>query len=346
MVNDAYDQVRALRFDGARLSLLDQRQLPGTVSEIHCEDAADVAAAIRDMVIRGAPAIGIAAAYGVVLAVAHRQHEGESWRARLQQDLDLIAGARPTAVNLAWAVRRMSRVIEGARDPAAAARREAERIHEEDVAANRRIGEHGADFLEARTGRVRGVLTHCNTGSLATGGYGTALGVIRSLAARGQADAIFVDETRPWLQGSRLTAWELAREGLPATVLVDGAAPALLASGAVDAVVVGADRVTANGDVVNKIGTYMLALAAHHHGIPFLVAVPASTVDGDTASGDDVPIELRDDDEVLACQGQRIAAPGARAWNPVFDVTPAHLVSAVVTEHGPAVRHGVPAAAR
>jgi len=286
-------------------------------------------------VVRGAPAIGVTAAYAVVLAARHRfaQSPG-NWRAAMERDFSVLAHSRPTAVNLFWALERMGRKLfelpEGD-DPEPALLAEAVAIHEEDIAANYRMGELGAALME---GEGRGVLTHCNTGSLATGGYGTALGVIRSAYAAGKVARVFADETRPWLQGARLTAWELVQDKIPVTLLADGAAAHLMRLGRVDWVIVGSDRIAANGDVANKIGTYSAAVNARHHGVKFMVVAPTSTVDMSLANGALIPIENRSPDEVLTLAGQRIAPEGAEAWNPAFDVTPAELIDAIVTERG------------
>jgi methylthioribose-1-phosphate isomerase len=328
-----HDTIRAITWHDDRLLLLDQRRLPAQQTYVELDDAAAVASAIRDMVVRGAPAIGIAAAYGVVLAARSALGQaGAGWRQAVEADVQQLAAARPTAVNLFWALDRMRRVIAEVSESDAMHRlsTEARRIHDEDISANRRMGELGAALIETPCS----VLTHCNTGSLATGGYGTALGVIRSAYAAGRIRQVFADETRPWLQGARLTAWELVQDGIPVQLLVDSAAPYLMASGQVGWVITGADRVTANGDVANKIGTYAAAVAARHHGVRFMVVAPTSTVDMSLASGSEIPIETRAAEEVLGCAGQRIAAAGAGAWNPVFDVTPAALIDAVVTERG------------
>lgn len=328
----SHDRVRAIVWREDALELLDQRLLPGELRYRRLTSSAEVAVAIRDMVVRGAPAIGIAAAYGVVLAARHR-HAGEPdrWRVAIGEDLALLAASRPTAVNLCWALRRMERVIaEPGDEPLARLLAEARAIHAEDIAANRRMGELGAALLDERGA----VLTHCNTGSLATGGYGTALGVIRHGYAAGLIGRVYADETRPWLQGARLTAWELVRDGIPVTLLADGAAAALLRRGEVRWAIVGADRVAANGDVANKIGTYHLAVAARYHGVRFMVVAPTSTVDMSIASGADIPIEQRAAEELLTLGGQPVAAAGAEVWNPSFDVTPAELVDALVTEQG------------
>lgn len=304
--------------------LLDQRRLPHEIRYEVCACAADVADAIQVMIVRGAPAIGIAAAYGAALAA--RQHtDPAKWEAQLQY----LAQARPTAVNLQWALQRMrARQLDGADAEALAV--EACRIHDEDVLANHRMGQLGADYFTAKGA----VLTHCNTGSLATGGYGTGLGVIRAAYAAGHVSCVYADETRPWLQGTRLTAWELQQEGIPVRVIADAAAAALLRLEDVRWVVVGADRIAANGDVANKIGTYGLALAARAHGVGFMVVAPSSTLDFATADGNAIRIEQRDPGEVLALGDRRLAPAGVDAWNPVFDVTPAELVDVLVTERG------------
>lgn len=323
-----HNTVRALHWTGETLVLLDQRRLPHEIRYEVCACAADVADAIRAMVVRGAPAIGIAAAYGAALAA--RQHtDPAKWEAQLQQ----LAQARPTAVNLQWALQRMrAKLLAGADADADAEAVVAEacRIHNEDVIANHRMGQLGAGYFTAKGA----VLTHCNTGSLATGGYGTGLGVIRAAYAAGRISCVYADETRPWLQGARLTAWELQQEGIPVRVIADAAAAALLRLKDVRWVVVGADRIAANGDVANKIGTYGLALAARAHGVGFMVVAPGSTLDFATADGNAVQIEQRDPGEVLVLGDQRLAPVGVDAWNPVFDITPAELVDVLVTERG------------
>ncbi|BAO45047.1 methylthioribose-1-phosphate isomerase [Thiolapillus brandeum] len=318
----------------ADLLLLDQRLLPHEEKFIHCENAEDTARAVTDMVVRGAPAIGVTAAYGMVLAARHAwRQSGADWKTAMQGDVRTLAAARPTAVNLGWAIARMDdllRTLPGDADPEPALLAEARAIHEEDVAANHVLGDLGASLIEGRTS----VITHCNAGALATGGYGTALGVIRSAWKAGKLNHVYADETRPWLQGSRLTAWEMVRDGIPVSLLADGAAAARLAAGGVTWVVVGSDRIAANGDVANKIGTYSLALVARAHGVKVMVAAPTSTIDMNCPSGADIPIETRDPGELLACGGSPVASAGAQAWNPVFDVTPAELVDAIVTERG------------
>jgi methylthioribose-1-phosphate isomerase len=317
---------------GSHLQLLDQRVLPKQEVYLDFEDAATVALAIRDMVVRGAPAIGITAAFGIAMAARQRfQFNPDNWKSAIEDDLQVLAESRPTAVNLFWAIERMRNKItsiEGAPFPQLVA--EAQSIMEEDIAANRRMGDFGAGLIT----KPCNVLTHCNAGALATGGYGTALGVIRSAHREGKIQRVYADETRPWLQGARLTAWEMVKEGIPVSLLADGAAAHLMKSGLVDWVIVGSDRIAANGDVANKIGTYMLAVLARRHGVKFMIAAPTSTVDMNISSGEQIPIEERPAGEVLGVFGQAIAAPGAEAWNPAFDVTPAELVDAIVTEKG------------
>jgi len=332
-LNIRADADHAIVWRNDRLYLLDQRILPGRESYLELQTAAETARAITDMVVRGAPAIGITAAYGVVLAARNRYEESQdNWRALVSQDLDLLASARPTARNLFWSLQRMEGLIKslGPGDPQDKLLAEAHAIHEGDIAANRAIGALGAGLIEGRVS----VITHCNAGALATGGYGTALGVIRSAWKDRKVDRVYADETRPWLQGSRLTAWELTRDGIPVTLLTDGAAASRMARGDIGWVIVGSDRIAANGDVANKIGTYSLAVVARHHGVKVMVAAPTSTVDMSVAGGKEIPIESRDPAEVLQCGGTRVGAPGVGAWNPVFDVTPASLVDAIVTEKG------------
>jgi methylthioribose-1-phosphate isomerase len=316
----SHDSIRAVLWRGDHLRLLDQRLLPFEETYIDCGSAGDVATAIRDLAVRGAPAIGIAAAWGVVLAA---QRDAQQLDAAFAQ----LRAARPTAVNLMWALDRMA----GARAGGVAAfEREAQAIRDEDLAANRHMGALGAALL----GSDVGVLTHCNTGSLATAGYGTALGVIRAGYSNGQIARVFAGETRPWLQGARLTMWELVRDGIPAHLIADSAAAHLMKSGDVQWVIVGADRIAANGDTANKIGTYQLAIAARHHGVRFMVVAPSSTIDMATADGSAIDIELRGPDEMLSFGGKRTVVAGANAWNPVFDVTPAALIDVIVTERG------------
>ncbi|MBD3640214.1 MAG: S-methyl-5-thioribose-1-phosphate isomerase [Marinobacter sp.] len=323
----------AMRWHGHSLELLDQRLLPTEEHWITSEGASGVAQCIRDMVVRGAPAIGISAAYGVALAARHAG--GGDWKAEIRQAIRELAESRPTAVNLFWALQRMEKVFHECHSLDEAVKRlaaEARSIHEEDLEANFAMADHALRFMGPE--KPISVLTHCNTGALATGGYGTALGVIRRLQEEQLLRRVYADETRPWLQGSRLTAWELSRDGIPVTLNADGAAAAILASGEVNWIVVGADRITANGDVANKIGTYSLAVLARHHKVGFMVVAPSSTVDMSLASGRDIPIEERDGAEVREIRGIPLAPPGVQVFNPVFDVTPASLIDAIVTEKG------------
>lgn len=327
---DLIDTVRALKWDDGSLHVLDQRKLPDVFVYEQMDNVEGVAEAIRSMRVRGAPAIGIAAAYGVVLAADARYREDSArWKELVQQDIDTLAGARPTAVNLFWALERMRAVIDTLEgEPLAALEQHALTLHREDVAANRRMGELGAELLAGSSG----VLTHCNTGSLATGGYGTALGVVRSAWKAGLRN-VYATETRPWMQGARLTIWELDQDGIPATLIADSAAAWLMRSGAVQWVIVGADRIAANGDTANKIGTYSLAVLARQHGVKFMVVAPCSTIDWNTSEGDAITIEQRDGRELLSDYFQQEGRV-IGAWNPVFDVTPAHLIDAIVTERG------------
>jgi methylthioribose-1-phosphate isomerase len=298
-------KVEALRWKGDRLELLDQRLLPDRLEYLSCRTAADVAAAIRGMAVRGAPAIGCAAAFGIALDPADTSYE-------------ILAQSRPTAVNLFWALERMRR----AKDK----RAEAEAIFAEDVALNRAIGENGARLVPAKAR----ILTYCNTGALATAGHGTALGIVRSAKSKGVS--VIACETRPYLQGARLTAWECLQDGIPCTLVADNMAGHLLSRGDVDLVIVGADRIAANGDVANKIGTYTLAVLARRHQLPFYVAAPLSTFDFRTPDGSAIPIEERGADEMTGYRGQRWAPEGVTVRNPAFDVTPAELVTAIVCE--------------
>jgi methylthioribose-1-phosphate isomerase len=327
-----YDRVRAVQWRGDHLELLDQRVLPFKQDYLQCRSAAEVTRAIHSLAVRGAPAIGIAAAWGVVLAAdGIDAPDGPAALLALEPALHELNAARPTAVNLAWALARMRAVLLLAGgDWRERLQAEAQSIETEDLAANRRMGELGAALIEPGSG----VLTHCNTGSLATSGFGTALGVIRAGVAEQRINAVFAGETRPWLQGARLTVWELLQDQIPATLIADSAAAHLLSSGRVQWVVVGADRIAANGDTANKIGTYSLAINARHHGLKFMVVAPSSTVDMATPDGRAIEIELRDPAELLGYGGARTVAEGVNAWNPVFDVTPAALIDAIVTEKG------------
>lgn len=332
-----HDTVQAVRWVNHQLRLLDQRWLPQRVTYLDCDQVAAVTQAIRQMVVRGAPAIGIAAGYGVVLAARQRyQQDSERWQTLLQTDLQQLAQARPTAVNLKWALDQMQHCIHSlpnslpSLDPEPVLLAEAQRIHQADIANNQAMGQWGAQLLE----HGQSVLTHCNAGALATGGYGTALGVIRSAFQAGKLKQVYADETRPWLQGTRLTAWELQQDGIPVSILADGAAAYLMQQGKVQWVIVGADRIAANGDVANKIGTYATAVAARYHGVKFMVVAPTSTIDLATPTGAAIPVEIRDSSELLEWAGQPLAAAGISAWNPVFDITPAELIDALVTEQG------------
>lgn len=329
---DRYDRIRPIRWTGQSLELLDQRALPFEVAYVACDDSDAVARAIHALTVRGAPAIGIAAAWGVVLAArAVEADSGAQALVRLEPALQRLNAARPTAVNLAWALARMRRALAGAGgDWRDVLEREARAIESEDLAANRGMGHAGASLIAPGSG----VLTHCNTGSLATAGFGTALGVIRAGVAQGRIARVFAGETRPWNQGARLTVWELLEDGIDATLIADAAASHLMKTGQVQWVIVGADRICANGDTANKIGTYQLAIAARHHGVKFMVVAPSSTVDMATASGESIEIEERDASELLAHKGARTVAEGVQAWNPVFDVTPHALIDAIVTERG------------
>lgn len=326
--------MKSLQWTGGRLRLLDQRLLPARVEFVELERWQDVESAIQSMQVRGAPAIGVAGAYGVALAARALAHlDLAPFREQLSAAAAMLAAARPTAVNLPWAVARTLRATESAATPseaAEAALREAEAIEEEDLRANMAIGAHGAALLP----QGARVLTHCNTGSLATAGYGTALGVVRAAWEQGKLAGVVATETRPLLQGARLTAWELVQEGIPATLIVDGAAASVLRDGGIAAVIVGADRIAANGDVANKIGTYSLAVLAKAHDVPFYVAAPSSTVDLDTPTGAAITVEEREPSEVSAPLGVQAAPDGVAVSNPAFDVTPAELVTAIISEHG------------
>ena len=323
--------ISPLQWHNDTLVLLDQRLLPQQEVFVTCRAAAEVVTAITTMVVRGAPAIGIAGAYGAVLAAREAFAASPAWRDQFARLIAVLREARPTAVNLAWAIDHMAGVaarVTG--DPTPTLLRAAQRIHAEDLAANHRMGELGAQFI-APGSRV---MTHCNAGALATAGYGTALGVVRSAYHAGRIAEVFATETRPWLQGARLTAWELHRDHVPVRLITDGSAAHVMREQQIGWVIVGADRVAANGDVANKIGTYGLALLARAHGARFMVVAPWSTVDLKTPNGAAIPIEERAGEEVLEIAGSRFAAPGVLALNPVFDVTPAALIDVLVTEIG------------
>jgi methylthioribose-1-phosphate isomerase len=315
--------------------MIDQRRLPAEEVYVRCRDHREVASAIKDMAIRGAPAIGVAAALGIALGVRLSRAEGAALREEFDRICADLGATRPTAVNLFWAIERMRARFgalfasggEGLREGLL---REAQAIQSEDVAACRRMGDLGADLLPT----AARILTHCNAGALATAGYGTALGIVRSAARQGKVKLVYADETRPYLQGARLTAWELLRDGIPTTLIADNMAGHMMARGEVDAVIVGADRIAANGDVANKIGTYSLAVLAKENGIPFYVAAPVSTIDLATPAGAAIPIEERSPDEITHHGGRRLAPEGVGVRNPAFDVTPHRYVTAIVCERG------------
>jgi methylthioribose-1-phosphate isomerase len=329
-------KVETLRWREGRLELIDQRRLPLEFEYVACEDAAQVARAIRDMVVRGAPAIGCTAAYGVALeAQRYADAARAQFDAALNQCFQVLAASRPTAVNLFWAIERMrqchAQTRNGPTQAAAMALLElARQIHSDDIEINRAIGRHGAPLI-ADGARI---MTHCNAGALATAGHGTALGVIRSARDAGKRISVIANETRPYLQGARLTAWEMVQENIPVTLVTDNMAGHLMQQGRIDIIVVGADRIAANGDAANKIGTYTLAVLAERHRIPFYVAAPLSTIDITIADGSAIPIEERDAAEVTGFRGVRWAPEGVSVANPAFDVTPAALITGLVTEQG------------
>ena len=324
-------EIQAIRWDGDAIVLLDQTRLPGDEVHVECRDVDALVDAVRRLVVRGAPALGAVGGYGVALAMLQGEREGWS-QEHLEREVDRVRDARPTAVNLAWGVDRVRPFMSEA---VAAVVAEADRIVAEDTAANRQLSRHGADWVLAHCARrpLR-VVTHCNTGALATTGWGTAFGIIRELAERGEIELVYVDETRPLLQGARLTAWECARQGIPYVVQSDGAAASTILRGLADFAVIGADRIARNADTANKIGSVGVALACAAAGIPFVVAAPSSTVDLATDSGADIEIELRAGDEVTHWSGVQTTPGDARGFNPAFDVTPAAYISAVVTELG------------
>lgn len=333
----AHPGYQSLRWDDGVLWVLDQRRLPGDTRYIRADAVEVVADAIRTLAVRGAPAIGAAAAYGLALAAAPAPgDDAPAVRERLERAATLLRATRPTAVNLAWAVDRVLRLVAGEQAAATLSQRvlaEAEALADDDRRINRALAQHGQSVIPTRPTPVT-VIHHCNTGSLATVDYGTALGVIRAAHEAGQRLWVLVDETRPLLQGARLTMWELQQLGIPAALMVDGAAAHQMRTRGVDLCLVGADRIAANGDVANKIGTYQLALAAQAHGVPFYVAAPTSTIDLATATGDAMVIEERDADEVAVVGGRRMAPEGVSVLNPAFDVTPATLVAGIITEVG------------
>lgn len=328
--------IQTLEWTNHGVRFIDQTKLPTEEVYVNCTTHQQVADVIRNMVVRGAPAIGVAAAMGIALGVKNSQAESASdLRRDFDQACDLIGKTRPTAVNLFWAIRRIREKFDAfSGQPISEIKQaliaEGQRMHAEDIAANQAMGRHGATLMP----NEGGVLTHCNAGALATAGYGTALGVIRAAVEQGKKIHVYADETRPFLQGSRLTAWELMKDGIPTTVISDNMAGAMMAQGKIGAVVVGADRIAANGDVANKIGTYTVAILAKEHGIPFYVAAPISTVDLACPDGSQIPIEQRNAREVTHIAGKQMVPDGVGVENPAFDVTPARYVAAIVTEKG------------
>lgn len=328
--------IETLEWTDAGVRFVDQTKLPTEETYVVCETYQQVADVIRNMVVRGAPAIGVAAAMGIAIGV---KNSGANSVADLKKDFDqictVIGATRPTAVNLFWAIRRMTEKFESLQSKSVAQIKqqlvdEAKRMHAEDIAANQAMGRHGATLMPSSGG----VLTHCNAGALATCGYGTALGVIRAAVEQGKKIHVYADETRPFLQGSRLTAWELMKDGIPTTVISDNMAGAMMSQGKICAIVVGADRIAANGDVANKIGTYTVAVLAKEHGIPFYVAAPFSTIDLQTPEGNKIPIEQRNTREVTHIAGRQMVPDGVAVENPAFDVTPSKYVTAIITELG------------
>jgi methylthioribose-1-phosphate isomerase len=324
--------------EGDAVVMIDQRKLPAQEVYVRCKTAPEVARAIKTMVIRGAPAIGVAAAWGIAVGMRRSSATGtQKFAAELQKTCDLMAATRPTAVNLFWAIERMKHAFaagvqagQSVDQLKALLDSEAQAIHDEDVASCRAMGAFGAEVVppDAR------ILTHCNAGALATAGYGTALGVVRGAVEAGKAVAVFADETRPFMQGARLTAWELMRDGIDTTIITDNMSAALMRQGKVNFVVVGADRIAANGDTANKIGTYGVAVLAREHDIPFYVAAPLSTIDLRTPDGSHIPIEERNAREVTHVGSSQVAPAGAKIWNPAFDVTPHRLIAGIITEKG------------
>ena len=328
--------IQTLEWTKSGVVFIDQTKLPTEEVYVTCTTYQQVADAIRNMVVRGAPAIGVAAAMGIALGVKNsRAENGADLKKDFDQICEAIRQTRPTAVNLFWAIRRMTEKFESLRvrpitQIQQALIEEAQRMHAEDIAANQAMGRHGATLMPSSGG----VLTHCNAGALATAGYGTALGVIRAAVEAGKKIHVYADETRPFLQGSRLTAWELMKDGIPTTVISDNMAGVMMQQGKIGAIVVGADRIAANGDVANKVGTYTVAVLAKEHGIPFYVAAPISTVDLATPDGSKIPIEQRNAREVTHIAGKQMVPDGVEVENPAFDVTPAKYVTAIITERG------------
>jgi len=328
--------INTIEFKDGKLCLLDQRKLPKLFSIFECQNYRDVEFAIKDMVVRGAPAIGVAGAYGLVLAASEFiELPKEEFLEQMKESVNVIGNSRPTAVNLMWAVKRMEAIIEENKEKSnvdiyKALLAEANTIEKEDLETNKAIARHGNEIVPENAT----ILTHCNTGALATVGYGTALGVIREAYYSGKNIRVFVDETRPRLQGAKLTAWELVQEGIPATLIPDSVAPVLIRDGKIDLIIVGADRVASNGDTANKIGTYMLSQIAKDFNVPFYIAAPISTIDFEIASGEEIVIEERDSMEITHINGVRIAPEGIEVYNPAFDVTPNSNITGIITEKG------------
>jgi methylthioribose-1-phosphate isomerase len=322
----------AVKWDDGKLILLDQRILPREIIYLDYDSASAVADAIKDMIVRGAPAIGIAAAYAVVLAARSAyQAASDNWRDVIEAELKILSDSRPTAVNLNWAIAEMRKAFESIEgEPEPVLLEMAIRIHDEDIAANHEMGRLGAELINSGSH----VVTHCNAGALATGGYGTALGVIRTAHTNGLIEKVYSSETRPWMQGARLTSWELQQDNIPVNLVIDSAVSALMKSGDINWLIVGSDRIAANGDVANKVGTYSHAISAKYHGVKVMVVAPFSTVDMRIQSGDDIPIEYRNTTEITDFNGICVAPNDIEAINPAFDVTPAKLVDVIVTEKG------------
>ncbi|PMZ93594.1 MULTISPECIES: S-methyl-5-thioribose-1-phosphate isomerase [unclassified Pseudomonas] len=332
----AAETVTGIEWRDGVLHLLDQRLLPLEQCWLACTEAAEVAEAISDMAVRGAPAIGICAAYGLVLALRRRLAEGESWEESLEEDFMILGEARPTPANLFWALNRMRERLQRLRpdeDVLKVMEAEAVAIHQSDREANLTMAQFGVEQIRRHQGSEQALLTHGNAGALATGGFGTALGVIRAATLEGMVEQVYACESRPWLQGSRLTAWELAADGVPVTVVADAAAGHLMKTKGITWVVVGADCIAANGDVAAKIGTYQMAVAAMHHGLRFMVVAPSTSIDLNLPTGEDIPLETRGEEELLEVAGIQVTAD-VEAYNPVVDVTPADLIDVIVTERG------------
>jgi len=332
----AAETVTGIEWRDGVLHLLDQRLLPLEQCWLACTEAAEVAEAISDMAVRGAPAIGICAAYGLVLALRRRLAEGEGWEESLEEDFMMLGEARPTPANLFWALNRMRERLQRLRpdeDVLKVMEAEAVAIHQSDREANLTMAQFGVEQIRRHQGSEQALLTHGNAGALATGGFGTALGVIRAATLEGMVEQVYASESRPWLQGSRLTAWELAADGVPVTVVADAAAGHLMKTKGITWVVVGADCIAANGDVAAKIGTYQMAVAAMHHGLRFMVVAPSTSIDLNLPTGEDIPLETRGEEELLEVSGIQVTAD-VEAYNPVVDVTPADLIDVIVTEKG------------